>query len=385
MFGIELRSIALRIIPLPTKSLQMPKLTETVAKRLPYSSEGTAKHWDSEVRGFVLFVGKRSKTWYYQRDVGGQTKRALIGRYPTITADVARQVAMGYALEWSRGSGKRLQIGAPTLQTAMNAYLARPKLRSEAHKETLRCQFDLHLKDWLKLPLDEITKSMVVERHRSMGDTPSAANHTLKYFRTVWNHARRTHELPEAPTLAIEWFEERPRGEIIEDLAEWRKTIDGLYNPIHRVFYEFILFTGLRKTEALTLEWSNVHEDHIHLPMTKNGRSFDLPILQKHHEILAPVTGLSRQWVFPSPKSPEGHLKGPQRMAWSPHAHRRTFATVAMEAGVMEDIVGRLLNHTPLSITGRRYVKPSLDALRPWMETTCHELDRRSKKSDHDV
>ena len=168
--------------------------------------------------------------------------------------------------------------------------------------------------------------------------------------------------------MAIEWYDEQPTGIIIEDLKSWRRAVDELYNPIHKVFYELILFTGLRKSEALTLEWKNVREDHIHLPMTKNGRSFDLPILQKHHEILAPMQGLSRKWVFPSPKAPSGHVGAPEKIKWSPHAHRRTFATVAMEAGVLEEIVGRLLNHTPLSITGQRYAKPSLDALRPPMD-----------------
>lgn len=355
----------------------MPKLTETFARKVPPTKSGTDKHWDSEVKGLVLYVGKRSRTWYYQRDVGGQTRRVLIGRHPVISADAARQTALGFALEWGRGAGKKIQIGAPTLEIAMEAYLARPKLRSEAHRSGLRHQFGLHLKDWLKLPLDEITKSMAVERHRSMCSTPSSANHTLKYFRTVWNHARRVHDLPECPTMAIEWYDETPPGTIIEDLQEWRQEVDGLFNPIHTVFYELLLFTGLRKTEALTLEWKNVREDHIHLTMTKNGRSFDLPILQHHHEILAPVRGLSRQWVFPSPKGPDGRLSTPQRMRWSPHAHRRTFATVAMEAGVLEEIVGRLLNHTPLSITGQRYVKPSLDALRPAMGEVCAELQRR--------
>ena len=355
----------------------MPKLTETYARKVPQTKGGTQKHWDSEIRGLALFVGKKAKTWYFQKDVGGQTKRAMIGRFPVISANTARQTALGFALEWGRGAGKHIQIGAPTLEAAMEAYLARPKLRSEAHKSSVRQQFELHLKDWMRLPLDDISKSMVVERHRSMAKHPSAANHTLKYFRTVWNHARRIYDLPESPTMAIEWFEETPKGQIIDDLKEWRQTVDGLYNPIHKVFYQLILFSGLRKTEALTLEWKNVHEDHIHLPMTKNGRSFDLPILQLHHEILAPVRGLSRKWVFPSPKSPDGRLSAPQRMTWSPHAHRRTFATVAMEAGILEEIVGRLLNHTPLSITGQRYMKPSLDALRPSMETVCVEIRSR--------
>jgi len=48
-----------------------------------------------------------------------------------------------------------------------------------------------------------------------------------------------------------------------------------------------------------------------------------------------------------------------------------------MEAGILEEIVGRLLNHTPLSITGQRYAKPSLDALRPAMQVACDEVSRR--------
>ena len=358
----------------------MPKLTETFARKVPQTKAGTAKHWDSEIKGLVLFVGKRSKTWYFQKDVGGQTKRVLIGRYPVISAQSARQTALGFALDWGRGAGKRFQIGAPSLEDSMEAYLMRPKLRSETHKIGIRLQFDKHLKDWLKLPLDEITKSMVVARHRDLAKTPSTANHALKYFRTVYNHTRRTIDLPECPTMAIEWYEERPKGEIIEDLLAWRNRINALFNPIHKVFYELILFTGIRKTEALTLEWANVHEHHIHLPMTKNGRSFDLPILQKHHEILAPLHGLSQRWVFPSPKAPSGHLEAPKRISWSPHAHRRTFATVAIESGVLEEIVGRLLNHTPLSITGQRYVKPSLEALRPAMAQISAELESRTER-----
>lgn len=355
----------------------MPKLTETFVRKVAQTKAATDKHWDNEIKGLVLFVGKRSKTWYFQKDVGGQTKRVLIGRYPMISAQVARQTALGFALEMGRGAGRVLQLGAPTLEVALEAYLARPRLRSDTHKVGMRQQFDIHLKDWLKLPLEEISKKMVADRHRFLADRPSSANHALKNFRTVWNHARRTNDLPEAPTIAIEWYEERPSGQIIEDLRKWRKVVDDLHNPIHQGLYELLLFTGLRKTEALTLEWQNVHETHIHLPITKNGRSFDLPILQHHHEILEPLRGLSDQWVFPSPKAPSGHVEGPKRMQWSLHTHRRTFATVAMEAGVLEEIVGRLLNHTPLSVTGRRYTMPSLDALRPSMQTVCDELQQR--------
>ena len=143
------------------KADKMPKLTETFARKVPLSETGTKKHWDIEVRGLVLFVGKMSKTWYFQKDVGGQTRRVLIGRFPVISSDAARQTALGLALEWGRGAGKMVQIGAPTFQVAIEAYLSRPRLRSDIHKLNIRQQFDLHLKDWLRLPLDEISKSMV--------------------------------------------------------------------------------------------------------------------------------------------------------------------------------------------------------------------------------
>lgn len=360
---------------------KMPKLTETYVRKIGFSKTGTQKFWDSDLKGFVLFVGKRSKTWYFQKDVGGRTQRILLGRYPVISGQAARQTALGLAVEMGRGAGKVAQIGAPNLKAAMETYLARPKLRSEVFKSAVQDLFSKHLSDWLALPLDEISKSMVVRRHADLAKAPSTANHTLRYFRSVWNHARRTCDLPECPTMAIEWYEEVADGQIIEDLRKWRYTIEALPNPIHSVFFEMLLFTGFRKSELLSLTWPQVLEDRIRLPMTKNGRAFDLPILQHHHEILAPLRGLHREWVFPSPKSPTGHLSAPTRIPWSPHSHRRTFATVAVEAGVLEEIVGRLLNHTPASVTGRRYVMPSLDALRPSMKTVCEALTERSGMS----
>jgi len=69
----------------------MPELTETFANKLPHAKTGSDKHRHSEVKGLVLFVGKRSKTWYFQKDVGGQARRALIGRLPAISAQAARQ------------------------------------------------------------------------------------------------------------------------------------------------------------------------------------------------------------------------------------------------------------------------------------------------------
>jgi len=77
------------------KEPTMPKLNETFARKTAHPTDGTEKHWDTEVCGLVLFVGKRSKTWYFQKDVGGQTRRVLIGRYPIISAEAERSLKPG--------------------------------------------------------------------------------------------------------------------------------------------------------------------------------------------------------------------------------------------------------------------------------------------------
>ena len=152
------------------------------------------------------------------------------------------------------------------------------------------------------------------------------------------------------------------------------------YEPASQIFCGAATYGRIKYNEAPTLQWSIIHDDHIHLPMTKNSRSLDLPILQLHHEILAPLRRLSRKWVFPSPKSMVGHITKRERLMSNPYMHCRTFATVAMEECVLEEIVGRPLNETQLSITGQKHARPYLDALRASMEAACTEILARADK-----
>ena len=55
---------------------------------------------------------------------------------------------------------------------------------------------------------------------------------------------------------------------------------------------------------------------------------------------------------------------------WS-KTHRRIFATVSMDLSVIEEIASRLLNHTPILVTGQRYMRPSIDAMRHAMIDIC--------------
>ena len=354
---------------------QKIKLTETSVK----DAAPNEKYWDTAIKGFALFTGKETKTFYFQKDVKGQTVRTKLGAWPeTRVADARAEAALLVADYASGVVAKRLRAAkTPTLTEAMETYLARPKLRSDANKRVVEGQMRLHLKAWLKTPLDEITKADCVAAHRRI--TPKGercANHVMKSFRSIWNHARRTHDLSECPTVAIEWYPEPASQSIIEDLDAWKGVVDAIENPVHAAYYRFLLFTGLRKEEAMTLRWEQIHDDHLHLPATKNSRPFDLPLLPEHHAILEPMRAYKSEYVFHGTRHAV-HLRAPTRIEWTPHDHRRTFGTIAStEAGLLEEVVGRLLNHTPQSVTGARYIVVGHEKLRAPMQQVVEAFKR---------
>jgi predicted Mrr-cat superfamily restriction endonuclease len=63
------------------------KLTETLLKTVDRPESGTARYWDSEIKGFVAHVQKTTTTLYYDRD----NRRHLIGKFPSVRLDRARE------------------------------------------------------------------------------------------------------------------------------------------------------------------------------------------------------------------------------------------------------------------------------------------------------
>lgn len=356
---------------------QRLKLTQAACEKAPPN----AKLWDTEIKGFGLFTGKTKKTFYYQREVSGKTVRIKLGNFPEVSAGNARGDVLQLAADHASGlSAKRLAASKmPTLEQALETYITRPKLRSETNKKQVSGQMNRHLKTWLARSLDEITKADCVRAHVRISKTGErGANHVLKSFRSIYNHARRTHDLPECPTMAIEWYAEPASLKVIDDLDKWKSEVDALENPVHQAYYRFLLLTGLRRDEARSLRWDQVFDDHLHLPETKNGRAFDLPLLPEHHAILDPLRVYRSDYVFHG-KRQALHLMEPARISWSPHAHRRTFATVATtDALLFEEMVGRLLNHTPSSVTGSRYVVVDYRRLHEPMQQVVSAFKRRA-------
>lgn len=56
--------------------------------------------------------------------------------------------------------------------------------------------------------------------------------------------------------------------------------------------------TGMRAGELCGLTWGHVYTDHCHLPLTKSGRSRDVPLSTKARKILARMKGWDDEYVF---------------------------------------------------------------------------------------
>jgi integrase len=221
-----------------------------------------------------------------------------------------------------------------------------------------------------------ITKRDVRAWHTEWGKSgPSAANHAGRLLRTVYNYAARfADHLPANPCTAIEWFPERELRRVIaaEDVSAWWSKVEAIENPVRRAYWKVILFTGLRKSDAASMRWSEVDERGIHRPNPKGGRTraFTLPMTSELKAILteariaATLVDPKSDWVFPA-ASRTGHLMEATEKTFpdvKPHALRRTYATACIEAGIDPYTVKMLLNHTPdKGDVTARYVQPSAD------------------------
>ena len=351
------------------------KLTESFLKSVDRPASGTVRYWDSEIKGFVAHVQRTTTTLYYDRD----NRRHLIGKFPTVKLDRAREAARELDYRMRRGYARHVTQSNPTIGELLDHYCARPTLRSDVYRKAVRHAVKIDLK-WAQNRVLDITPEMCRDMHRRLGKRgPVAANGIMQSFNTVWNYGRRMdRNLPESPGAGLEWFpEKKSLNAPIRDLVTWKKAVDQVENRVHRAAYMLALFTGLRRSEIENLEWDRVG-DEIYLPQTKSGREFWLPLTDVHHRILLSVRGFDSRWVFPS-YGASGHIEcwNHNQVPGTLHSLRHTFATVAVEAGVPEEVVGRLLNHASRTITGQRYVKPKLDFLRSAMQIAVDELEMR--------
>jgi integrase len=422
--------------------MSQKKLSEKIVKELlAPDPTGTQKlHWDTETKGFgVLCSGTSTiKTYIAKGNLRGRSVRKTIERVDLISLKDARDRAKQMLVNFSAGIDPReLKLSSPTLQQALDLYLTlRTDLRPSS-REDYRGLVERHLSGWLNLPLRSITREMVerrlreiakeveqhhrssaaahAERHlaraeRTAASWPEAserhrvkhaaasertpytgfatANRAMRALRAIWNFVAERNDgvpaaaLPPNPVkLKRQWFPVKRRKRLVkaDDLPAFYAALTQLENTVMRDYILLMLFTGLRRREAASLEWSDVDLQgrviRVDAEETKTGEKLDLPMSDIILDMMIARRSIcSDNWVFPA-NSKSGHVESPKfafekikeatGLRYSPHDLRRTFVTTAESCEISTFALKAMVNHSLGSgdITGG-YVEMTAQRLR---------------------
>ena len=363
--------------------LRIP-LTDKNVLGLPAASSGQYRVRDTELPGFFVLVGSRTKSFMVQGDLragGGRRsvrlKVAAVGELSTRDARTKARALLG---QISAGTdprtAKRKPVEptiseAPTLRQAWARYRDSHLIRKSRSDATVRHYTD-HverlLADWLDRKLSEFGEEprLVADRHEHISKVngPAIANGAMRSFRAIYNHARKTcRSLPaENPTFAIDWNPERRRDTALgaADLPVWFEQLAALENPVRREFHLLSILSGSRPDALKRVELAhvNLRERVLHIPRPKGGEemAFDIPLSRPMLEAIIRLRRLARvmypvaagTWLFPS-DAPVGYLieHKEDRSVLSHWGNdlRQTYRTLGQAAGLTDVDMHLLMNH----------------------------------------
>ncbi len=380
------------------------KISKATIDRLPFAAKGKQiDYFDTELKGFGCRVSATVKTYFVLKRVNGRLTRVTLGRHGVETAEKARKDAIDALSDLWKGidvnrEKARAREKGITLSEVLDRYFI---ARQELKPRTITIYSDLfrlYLSDWMRQPIENITKDMVAARHLKVAKEAgkAAANSVMRTLRAVYNFANELLDdaLPVNPVKRLsntrQWFVIERRQTVIKesDLPQWFEAVNNLENPTIRDYLLLLLFTGARRTETASLRWEDVDMENkiFVLTRTKNGKPLPLPMSDYIHRLfLDRHTLRENDFVFPGrgkggylvePRKQMARVTGQTGVRFSVHDMRRTYSSA------IDGIVGyyelkRLLNHSVKAddVTAG-YVVKNTEKLRPLMQkVTDHILN----------
>lgn len=355
---------------------------------------------DNLLQGFGMrLTSGGTMSYFVEKRVGGKNKRVTLGIHGQISPEQARKLA-GEALgQMTVGINpieekRKAKMEGTTLRQVYQAYLAaRKNLKPGTVIDYNKC-LEGELKDWLEKPVVEITKAMVEKRHAKIGErSPARANNTMRVLRALFNFAMEQYEdregnplVPVNPVNRLSknraWYDIKRRQTLLtpSQLKPWYEGTMQLNQETTRDYLHFLLFTGLRRSEATQLTWDDVNfaDKTFVIPDTKNREPHWLPMSDFLHDLLyRRHLQAEKIWVFPSPIA-TGPLKEPRTaldrvteltaIEFKLHDLRRTFITIAESLDIPAYALKRLLNHKFSNDVTAGYIVPSIERLREPMQ-----------------
>ncbi|WP_215877466.1 integrase family protein [Acidithiobacillus ferruginosus] len=363
---------------------------------------GQAFIWDTEVKGYGLRVTSGgTKTFIVQKRIGGKDRRVTLGRYPEITAEAARKLAMTHIGEIASGNDPIAakateEVQAKTLREVIADYLDMGTVKASTAKD-LQGTLNIHCAAWMNKPVTKITRDMVAKLHAKIGKEPNpktggtkmaTANKVARYLKLLLNFTQEQYrtgdDLPiiasnATAVLKKRMYKVQRRTGHLEphQIKSWWQATGDLQDSA-RDYLRTMLLTGLRSSEAISLKWADVDLEGRTFTVrdTKNGTDHTLPMGAWLTAMIA-ARPHHNEFVFSSERGrPTNRRGGIDKAAElsgldiQKHDLRRTFLTVADAVDVPYYALKALVNHKSGSggdVTAG-YIQTSIERLRKPMQ-----------------
>lgn len=391
--------------------MALAKLTKSKIDSLAFTEEAGNQnfYYDTELKGFGLRVGNKTKTYFAEAKVKGKTVRVSLGKHGVLAAEQARKLAKEKLSAMAQDINpneieKENRIKSVTLQEVYTDYMAaRKSLKPSTKRDYQKC-INGYFNDWINKPMLDITRDMVEQRHRKLSEKSEAqANLAMRLLRALFNFAAEYRDakgrvvLADNPVRRLSakkiWNKVKLRSNYIQphQLKAWWDAVWTLKNdPTRgstqdresvRDYLLVLLFTGLRREEALSLTWENINFESKALKIfdTKNRADHELPLSDFLFDLfMRRKKDNTCNWVFPG-SGKLGRIIDPRKLmqkveetsgvSFTSHDMRRTFASIVNMLGdsISYYTVKRLLNHKSADVTAG-YIQHNPEKLREAMQ-----------------
>ncbi len=316
------------------------------------------------------------------RNADGRADRIKIGRWPDTSIENARKVARSMAGDIAKGfNPKQKRDKTGTVEALFKHWLTHAKLRKKSWPAD-QDNFDFHFGPIASRRFASLTTADVAKWHSAIGRKrgPYIANRCRALLSSLYGVAHELGSTGPNPCLHVKRFPERERERFLLP-DEMRPFFEALKAepPAWRDFWLLCLFTGARRGNVQTMQWSNVDVAqgiwYVAGQMLKNGLPLAIVLPPPAAAILQ-----ARQedhngspWVFPS-GSDAGHIRDP-RKSWArvrkaagladlrPHDLRRSLGSWQALAGSSLQVIGQSLGHRDVKST-QVYARLLMDPIR---------------------
>jgi len=367
------------------------------------SPSRSAEYSDAEVIGLRVLVNKQGRKYFYFRFVfEGQKRAAKLGEFPALEIAEARKLALEMRAKVDRGinpqeARDRLEA-SPTFEAfGSTEYMpfARQTKRS-AKDDECRLRVQIYPRFGSR-KLADIQNREIQQFHADMKESHCAAtaNRHLSLLSRMFKLAVQWGRAGRNPCIGVsKWKENNQRQRFLtpEEIQRLFLAMESEPSKTAVAALKFLLFTGVRRGEALKARWEYVDLENstLYVPVTKAGKGRYVQLNSGARDLLQALPRIAGSpWVFPSRRDPSKPIYSAQGafdrvLASAGIAHcrqhdlRHTSASLAINAGVPLSIIQGLLHHQS-PVQTMRYSHIMASTLRDASESVSDAVNRAIK------